>query len=69
MLTLADAMLDKFGGDSIEETRDNLARYRDRISQPLGARGVGGATDSTDVVASESATEGATGAFGSGGDD
>ena len=69
MLVLADAMLDKFGGDSIEETRDNLARYRDRISQPLGARGVGAATDSTDVVASESATEGATGAFGSGGDD
>ena len=24
MLTLADAMLDKFGGDSMAETRDNL---------------------------------------------
>jgi chorismate synthase len=33
MLTLADAMLDKFGGDSIGETRDNLDRYRERISR------------------------------------
>ena len=32
MLTLADFALDKFGGDSLAETRDNLARYRERIS-------------------------------------
>ena len=31
MLTLADFVLDKFGGDSLAETRDNLARYRERI--------------------------------------
>ena len=34
MLTLADAMLDKFGGDSLAETKDNLARYRERIARP-----------------------------------
>ena len=34
MLTLADAMLDKFGGDSMAETKDNLDRYRERISAP-----------------------------------
>ena len=27
-LVLADAMLDKFGGDSLPETRDNLDRFR-----------------------------------------
>ena len=35
MLVLADAMLDKFGGDSLAETRDNLERYRERISHPV----------------------------------
>ena len=34
MLTLADFMLEKFGGDSLAETRDNLERYRERISRP-----------------------------------
>ena len=35
MLVLADFMLDKFGGDSIAETKDNLERYRARIAAPL----------------------------------
>ena len=26
-LVLADAVLEKFGGDSLQETQDNLARY------------------------------------------
>ncbi|HEX7471726.1 MAG TPA: chorismate synthase [Candidatus Limnocylindrales bacterium] len=34
LLTLADFVLDKFGGDSIAETADNLARYRERIARP-----------------------------------
>jgi chorismate synthase len=34
MLTLADFALDKFGGDSMAETSDNLARYRERIARP-----------------------------------
>jgi chorismate synthase len=38
-LTLADAILEKFGGDSLGETADNLARYRAR-----GAAGPGAAT-------------------------
>jgi chorismate synthase len=31
-LTLTDAVLDKFGGDSLRETLDNLARYRERLA-------------------------------------
>jgi chorismate synthase len=31
MLTVADFVLDKFGGDSIGETRDNMERYNTRI--------------------------------------
>ncbi len=34
MLVLADFMLDKFGGDSLAETKDNLERYRARIAAP-----------------------------------
>jgi chorismate synthase len=36
MLTLADFVLDKFGGDSMAETLDNVVRYRARIAGPLG---------------------------------
>jgi chorismate synthase len=39
-LTLADAVLEKFGGDSLAETLDNAARYRDRLAHgPSGAGG------------------------------
>ncbi|HEU4920773.1 MAG TPA: chorismate synthase [Candidatus Limnocylindrales bacterium] len=55
MLTLADAMLEKFGGDSLDETRDNLARYRERIARPPA-----------DAVPAGAA---ATAESGSGGDD
>jgi chorismate synthase len=58
MLTLADAMLDKFGGDSLDETRSNLERYRERI-----ARTPGGDAAAAGSPASESP------AVGSGGDD
>jgi chorismate synthase len=59
MLVLADFMLDKFGGDSLAETRDNLARYRERISAP--------APEASMVAA---AADGSVGAeAGSGGDD
>jgi chorismate synthase len=33
-LVLADFALDKFGGDSLAETLDNVARYRERIARP-----------------------------------
>jgi chorismate synthase len=36
-LTLADAVLDKFGGDSLTETLDNLARYRARLAMGPGS--------------------------------
>jgi chorismate synthase len=36
MLTLADFALDKLGGDSIAETADHLARYRERIETGAG---------------------------------
>ncbi|HEX9045032.1 MAG TPA: chorismate synthase [Candidatus Limnocylindrales bacterium] len=46
-LTIADAVLEKFGGDSLGETRDNLERYRARI-----ARGVRGPVDDDSEAAS-----------------
>jgi chorismate synthase len=42
MLTLADAMLDKFGGDTIGDTRDALDRYVERISRAPEAPVAGG---------------------------
>ena len=41
-LTLADFVLDKFGGDSMTELIDNLARHRERIAKgPASAAGTG----------------------------
>jgi chorismate synthase len=42
MLTLADAMLEKFGGDTIGDTRDALERYVARISAPVEPPVAGG---------------------------
>jgi chorismate synthase len=67
MLTLADAMLDKFGGDTIADTRDALDRYVERISRAVeapvaGGRWAGvGATDESVPAGGDEA--------GSGGDD
>ena len=61
LLTLADFVLDKFGGDSLDETCDNLARYRARIEAPLAGTAEAGATTSTPAEGSDIA--------GSGGDD
>jgi chorismate synthase len=43
MLTLADAMLDTFGGSTIGDTRAALDRYIDRISEPVQPAAAGGA--------------------------
>src|SRR3954454_18036359 len=43
MLTVADFVLEKFGGDSVDETRDNLDRYVDRTSRPVQPAAAGGA--------------------------
>jgi chorismate synthase len=42
-LVLADALLEKFGGDSLTETLDNAARYKDRIADGPAAKRRGGA--------------------------
>jgi chorismate synthase len=59
MLTLAHFVLDKFGGDSMAETNDNLDRYRERIARPVGS-GVAGAPVGGPTPSGEA---------GSGGDD
>jgi len=63
MLTLADAMLDKFGGDTIVDTRDALDRYVERISRAVEAPVAGGrgASDQSGPPGGDEA--------GSGGDD
>jgi chorismate synthase len=74
MLTLADFVLEKFGGDSITEMRDNLERYRARISRPVepGSRvqarppAVG---ERAAVAAGDTDEAAAEGGVGSGGDD
>jgi chorismate synthase len=42
MLTLVRFVLEKFGGDSLVETQDNLDRYRERIARPLSPVGAAG---------------------------
>jgi chorismate synthase len=74
MLTLADAMLDKFGGDTIADTRDALDRYVERISRPIDAPLPGGrqALTGTGDASVGGALDGAGGGgdeAGSGGDD
>jgi chorismate synthase len=54
LLTVADFVLEKFGGDTLDETADNLRRYRERIARPPGDAG---------------ADDGAGSEVGSGGDD
>jgi chorismate synthase len=39
MLTLARAVLEKTGGDSMAEVRDSMRRWRERLAQPLAADG------------------------------
>jgi chorismate synthase len=72
LLTLADFVLDKFGGDSIEETRDNVERYRERIGRPLTRRSAAevrpGADAATMPDAGATAGDGSSD-VGSGGDD
>jgi hypothetical protein len=65
-IVLADAMLDKFGGDSVAEIRDNLQRYQARIGQAPEAPVAGGrlAGAGTVAIATRTADE-----VGSGGDD
>ena len=64
MLTLADFMLDKFGGDSLAETRDNFESYRQRIAQTPETPVAGGRRGDGEVGGGAG-----DGEAGSGGDD
>ena len=63
LLTLARFVLEKFGGDSLTEVRDNLARYRERTLALTEAAGAGPAGAEAEAGA------GAEAEAGSGGDD
>jgi chorismate synthase len=67
MLTLADAMLDKFGGDTIADTRDALDRYVERISRAVEAPVAGGRW--ADLGATDESVPAGGDEAGSGGDD
>jgi chorismate synthase len=73
MAVLANAMLDKFGGDSIAETRDNLERYRARLAAPIEAPVAGGRRRRPAGAGARRRGSGAaalaSGEVGSGGDD
>jgi chorismate synthase len=64
MLTLADAMLDKFGGDTIGDTKDALERYVARISRGVEPPVAGGRRTGASAAARAGGDE-----AGSGGDD
>ena len=72
MLTLVRFILEKFGGDSLAETRDNLARYRDRLARPVEDDHAAGAPDARvtgDAVGTAGTAVAGNGEAGSGGDD
>ena len=69
MLTLADAMLDKFGGDTIADTHDALNRYVERISSDVPAPVAGGRRTRPGSGAGAVASDDEGGVLGSGGDD
>jgi chorismate synthase len=69
LLVLAQAVLEKTGGDSMDEVRESMARLRDRLARPVPPPSVGSRRP---VVAVPSTTEDVKtgdGVFGSGGDD
>jgi chorismate synthase len=69
MLTLADAMLDTFGGNMIDDTRDALERYVARISRSVEAPLAGGRRPRTDGTTTDAEPIGGGDEAGSGGDD
>jgi chorismate synthase len=71
MLTLAGFVLEKFGGDTLDEVRESMTRYRERIARPLEAPVAGGRRrDRVGATAAETGDgDGSAGDFGSGGDD
>jgi chorismate synthase len=50
MLTLASFVLEKFGGDTLDDTRAAMDRYRERIAAPRNADGSGSADEAEPVA-------------------
>jgi hypothetical protein len=65
MLILAEAVLEKTGGDSMGEVRDAMSRLRAHLSGPPGTTARGTATLASAAVAGADAGDGVA----SGGDD
>ena len=63
LLTLTAAVLEKFGGDSLVEVQDNLARYLERITR------LPAPDDADGDVRPVAPADAGSGAAGSGGDD
>ena len=61
MLTLARLILEKTGGDSMDEVRESMGRWRERLAR--------GSKTQVEPAVERDAPERAAGAFGSGGDD
>jgi len=66
LLTLTAAVLEKFGGDSLAEVQDNLARYVERIRRRPDADDAAGADG---IAGADAPAPPGSGAAGSGGDE
>ena len=71
LLTLAKFVLEKVGGDTVDDAATNLAAYRARIAQPMSVPIAGGTPGTADLDGPVEARHGLTGTdeAGSGGDD
>jgi hypothetical protein len=71
LLTLTRSVLEKTGGDSLAEVRDNLDRYRERIGRAGSAASPAAGPAASPASATGPATtpEPGSGEAGSGGDD
>ena len=71
LLTLARFLLEKVGGDTVDDIAVNLAAYRARIALPPSPPVPGGSPDTTEIDGPVEALHGLTGSdeAGSGGDD
>jgi len=69
LLTLARAVLEKTGGDSMDEVRESMARLRERLARPVPAPTVGSKRAVAVAASSPEDIKTGDGVFGSGGDD
>jgi len=69
LLTLARAVLEKTGGDSMDEVRDSMRRLRDRLARPVPPPTVGSKSPVPTAPSFPEDVKTGDGVFGSGGDD